>query len=282
LLVVPDGSLHALSFAALPSPSGGRPSRYLVERLSLVRDVSVSVFVAGLDARERRPVKPEVVVFGDPGPSTAATSRFRGEYGSLPASRREAESVGSLFADRARLFVGPAATEEAARAHLPQAGVAHFACHAAVDELLPLDSALVLAPDDSGGGLLQAWEIAEELRLDGALVVLSACETAKGGERAGEGIVGLVRALQVAGAESIVASLWRISDESTAELMRRFYGYLDRGVDRDEALRRAQLELLRGPIEVERDGERVRIDASSPRHWAPFVLLGAHAGRALP
>lgn len=273
LLVIPDGPLHALAFAALPPPDGVGTERYLVERLPIVRDVSVSVFADAPAA----PASPSstVVVFGDPALSDAATSRFRGDFGRLPSSRVEAAEVGRLFEPRARVFLGEAASETAAREALPGAGLAHFACHAVVDERLPLDSALVLAPDAEGEGLLQAWEIAEQVRLDGALVVLSACETARGGESPGEGIVGLVRALQIAGARTVVASLWRIPDESTTELMRRFYDHVALGEPYDEALRSAQLELLRGPIEVEREGKTIRIDARAPRHWAPFVALGA-------
>ena len=87
-------------------------------------------------------------------------------------------------------------------------------------------------------------------------------------------VLGLVRALQVAGARSVVASLWRVDDESTAELMGRFYSALATGLPRDEALRQAQLELLRGEVEVERDGRKVALRTSEPRHWAPFILIG--------
>lgn len=114
----------------------------------------------------------------------------------------------------------------------------------------------------------------EQVRLASDLVVLSACETARGAERGGEGILGLVRALQVAGARSVVASLWRVDDESAAELMARFYARLNEGLPRDEALRQAQLELLRGPVRGERDGRPVELRFSAPRHWAPFVLIG--------
>ncbi|MBZ0103783.1 MAG: CHAT domain-containing protein [Thermoanaerobaculia bacterium] len=191
-----------------------------------------------------------------------------------PASQREAARVGEVFGGRARLFVDAEATEAAARREIASASLAHFACHALVDEALPLDSALLLAPSGAEEGLLQAWEIAEQVRLASDLVVLSACETARGAERGGEGILGLVRALQVAGARSVVASLWRVDDESAAELMARFYARLNEGLPRDEALRQAQLELLRGPVRGERDGRPVELRFSAPRHWAPFVLIG--------
>jgi CHAT domain-containing protein len=179
-----------------------------------------------------------------------------------------------VFGGKAHLFLDTDATEAAARREIASASLAHFATHAVVDEALPLDSALVLSPSGGDEGLLQAWEIAEQVKLTSDLVVLSACETARGGDRGGEGVLGLVRALQVAGARSVVASLWRVDDESTAELMGRFYSALATGMPRDEALRQAQLELLRGEVEIERDGRKVALRTSEPRHWAPFVLIG--------
>lgn len=102
------------------------------------------------------------------------------------------------------------------------------------------------------------------MRLDADLVVLSACETALGEEQGGEGISGLSRAFQWAGARSVLASLWTVPDESTADLMKAFYSSVARGVPRDEALREAQRAILG------RGG-----DAAHPYFWAAFELFGA-------
>ncbi|HSM51300.1 MAG TPA: CHAT domain-containing protein [Thermoanaerobaculia bacterium] len=273
LLVVPDGPLHGLAFAALPLP--GEPGRRLVEALPISHQVSASVHahLGRLGRRERAPGG-SVAVFADPATPEVAASRLRRDLGPLPAARREAAGVEAVYGARARLFVGAAATEAAVREETATATLSHFACHAVVDEALPLDSALVLAPAAGDGGLLQAWEIAEQLRLGSDLVVLSACETARGGARGGEGILGLVRAFQVAGARSVLASLWRVDDEATAELMTRFHRELAAGVPADEALRRAQVGLMQGPVEVDRGGARVRLRTDAPRFWAPFVLVG--------
>ena len=182
--------------------------------------------------------------------------------------------MSDAFPDRTRVFVDRKATEATARRELASATISHFACHAAVDEELPLDSALVLSAEKGDEGLLQAWEIAEQVQIGSGLVVLSACETARGAERGGEGILGLVRAFQVAGARAVLASLWRVDDESAAELMGRFYAGVARGLPRDEALRQAQLAFLAGPIRTVRDSREIELDASDPRHWAPFVLIG--------
>ena len=270
VVIIPDGPLNRLAFGALPMP--GDSQRYLVEVVAVSSDVSASIF-ANRAARDGSPLTNRVAVFADPGESQANTARFRGALGRLPAARTEAREVEEVFEDRAIVYLDELATETAAREELTSAGITHFACHAIVDSKLPLDSALSLSADGDSG-LLQAWEIAEQIDVRSDLVVLSACDTAGGGGRSGEGIVGLVRAFQVAGAETVIATLWRIGDESAAALMGRFYRHLVDGLNRTEALQAAQLDLIRGPVEVIREGQAVLLDASSPRHWAPFILLG--------
>ena len=143
----------------------------------------------------------------------------------------------------------------------------HFACHAVINERFPLDSALAFTipenpKEGQDNGLLQAWEIFERVRIDADLVTLSACESGLGKEMGGEGLIGLTRAFQYAGARSVLASLWKVEDESTAELMKRFYGYLKAGKTKDEALRLAQLDLIQSP------------NYSAPQDWAAFQLNG--------
>jgi CHAT domain-containing protein len=181
--------------------------------------------------------------------------------------RREVRSIAALFGDRATAFVGEDATETRARSIDRGARYVHFASHAVIDERLPLNSALVLSPppaaSDADNGLLQVWEIFDRVRLDAELVTLSACETALGGEFSGEGMVGLTRAFQYAGARTVVAALWSISDDSTAQLMTRFYTHLRAGQTKDRALRAAQLDMIRSA------GRN-----APPFHWAAFQAFG--------
>ncbi len=198
--------------------------------------------------------------------------------GPLPGSREEAEALREAFGSDAAVWLGEEASERHAKSLDRSVSVIHFACHGVVDEELPLDSALVLAPSADGqeNGLLQAWEVLERVRLDADLVTLSACDTGLGKVVGGEGVIGLTRAFQYAGARTVVASLWSVADASTAELMRRFYRHLRSGLATDEALRAAQLELARGPTEVAGgDGTTTR-DLSHPFHWAAFVVVGDH------
>ncbi len=106
-------------------------------------------------------------------------------------------------------------------------------------------------------------------------MVLSACETAVGKELGNEGLIGLTRAFQYAGARTVAATLWKVADRTTAELMIRFYRHLRAGRPKDVALQAAQLELIRGPIQVPGEaGQTVKIDASAPYYWAAFQLIG--------
>ena len=125
----------------------------------------------------------------------------------------------------------------------------------------------MLTPGGDGqeNGLLQAWEILERMHIDAELVTLSSCESALGRDMRGEGLIGLSRAFQHAGAASVLASLWAVSDRSTAEWMRHFYTALARGSRRDEAVQAAQVEMRR------------QAAYGHPFHWAAFQLSGLAA-----
>ena len=107
------------------------------------------------------------------------------------------------------------ATEERAKTVGKGVRYLHFASHGLLDERFPLNSALALTiparpAEGQANGLLQAWEIFEQMRIDADLVTLSACETGLGKELGGEGLIGLTRAFQYAGARSVLASLWSV------------------------------------------------------------------------
>ncbi|MBI4468390.1 MAG: CHAT domain-containing protein [Acidobacteria bacterium] len=116
-------------------------------------------------------------------------------------------------------------------------------------------------PED---GLLQVYEIFN-LKMNADMVVLSAWETGLGKEVKGEGLIGLTRAFMYAGVQSVVASLWRVADRSTADLMVKFYQRLDREKSKAEALREAKLEMIQSRR------------YAHPSLWAPFVLVGEPA-----
>ena len=122
------------------------------------------------------------------------------------------------------------------------------------------------APADLDDGVLTAYE-ASTLDLQGTeLVVLSACETGLGEVAAGEGVFGLRRALQVAGAESVLMSMWSVPDQETQELMALFYQKWLSGEDKHQALRETQLEM--------RTRVKARYGKDLPQYWGAFVLVG--------
>lgn len=295
LLVLPDGPLHFLPFSALVLP-GAADRRYLVEWKPVHFILSATLYAELRQPRHRESVAEPMplVAFGDPlypelrraGPHDSVDLRVRSaldrgfDFEPLPSTRMEVEGIAALFRDRAEAFLGPRATEERLKTIAPRARWLHIAAHGFYDPDSPLDSGVALTiPSRSGGdrdnGLLQAWEIVEELRLDADLVVLSACDSGLGRELGGEGLIGLTRSLFFAGARSVAASLWEVADRSTPVLMERFYRELKAGAPKDEALRAAQVEMIRGPIRVrDDDGRPVELDASAPYYWAAFQLHG--------
>ncbi len=208
-----------------------------------------------------------------PNRSSTATWKSTGSFAGVtdsslcPAHARRSRRSRVSTPRNAEAFIGEQATEERAKAVGKNVPLIHYACHAYVNERFPLDSALVFTIPDKpkegqDNGLLQAWEIFEKVRIDADLVTLSACETGLGKEMGGEGLIGLTRAFQYAGARSVLASLWRVEDASTGELMERFYGHLRTGKTKDEALRLAQIDLIRSA------------DFAQPKDWAAFQLNG--------
>jgi CHAT domain-containing protein/Tfp pilus assembly protein PilF len=277
LLIVPDGPLSLLPFAALRRRSG----QYLVEWKPLHTAVSATVYAGLKDKRKDQAAQIELAAFGDPvyparetaesARSADSDLRFASERGltlsRLLFSRTEVESISNVFAGRARTYLRAEATEEHAKSLGKSVSYIHFATHGFLDERFPLNSglALTIPPDGETGrenGLLQAWEVFEQMRIDAELVTLSGCNTALGQEVAGEGLIGLTRAFQFAGARSVLASLWSIDDRRTSLLMQRFYNQLRDGKTKDEALRAAQISLLREPT------------TAPPLYWAAFVLNG--------
>ncbi|HKH48854.1 MAG TPA: CHAT domain-containing protein [Thermoanaerobaculia bacterium] len=292
VLILPDGPLHRLPFGALMRDTKGR-RQYLTEWKPLHSALSLTAY-GSLRASKSVPAgsAKAVVAFGNPRYSKEIASSggardlilrspgLRGfDWAPLPYSRHEVERIAEVYPG-ARLYLGEDATEERAKSVARDTRILHFATHGYLDDRTPLDSALVLTiPDDlpagRDNGLLQVWEIFESVRLDADLVVLSACESALGRELSGEGMIGLTRAFQYAGARSVVASLWDVADQTTAELIARFYRHLAAGLSKDEALRKAQIELIRRPVRIATaNGQTVETDASAPFFWAAFQLFG--------
>ena len=297
LVIVADEPLGMLPFAALPGPGG---EDFLIEHFEIVHLPSISTLASIRRRLEARPAAPaaRLAIFADPvfgaadprlaapgaGPTVAAASRGTSErllertaaelgfdhLERLPGSRREAEALSALAAgDDNLLAIGFAASRQSfLDTDWQDYRILHLATHAALHPEPEL-SGLILsrfAPDgEPRDGFLPLFEISRlDLPLD--LVVLSACQTGIGKEVGGEGALHLVWGFFQAGAAGIVASLWKVDDERTSELMIDFYeSLLKEGETVPAALRRAQLRQL------QRRG-------SLPYDWAGFVVHGDWPG----
>ena len=276
-----DGSDHALvdRFTTTIVPSATalvgmleRPRDRRVESLLAVAD---PVFGGGDEIPAG--VEPDLVLRSAAAGNPDALARLT----PLHATREEVEALLPGFVETT-VLVGDDAREAELRAALgdrPDVDVVHLATHALVDPMAPERSALILtgagtpdaSPDDDGRVLLR--EVLDEMSLDSALVVLSACDTGLGRSTATEGLLGFPFAFLHAGAHSVLVSQWKVEDRATAAFMTAFYRAWLRDdptapLAKARALREAQVTLRdwRNPA-----GRR---PWSRAAHWAAFVMVG--------
>ncbi len=271
LIVVPDGRLHLIPFDALVDGDG----KYVVDSHSVTYAPSATGFVL-LTKQERRARTFSHTLFAVggvsyPGGELKQAALTRGydpdNLTDLPASADEVETAESTVHGQSdTILLGPAATESAfKRADLAHYRYIHLAVHGFASNVDPDRSALLLRSDPAHGedGFLQASEIVQ-MRFNADMVVLSACDTALGPVEGEEGIAALSRAFLLAGARSVVSTLWSIDDTFSSFLMKRFYGDLAKGAPPGIALATAKREMLR------RYGQ-----SAPPYYWAAFIIEGA-------
>jgi CHAT domain-containing protein/Tfp pilus assembly protein PilF len=272
LIILPDSILWDLPFQALVQPSG----RYLIEDHALFCAPSLTVLQEMLKkdthSANRSLAEPKrLLAFGNPlvGGETKArvSSVSRDEkLAPLPAAEAEVQSLAKLYPDSSKILIGKVAREDTAKSLMSDYQVIHFATHGILNNQNPLYSQIVLAQSEESptdDGLLEAHEIMR-LRLNAAIVVLSACETARGGINDGEGVIGLSWAFFVAGCPTTVVSQWKVESNSTSQLMVEFHRAikLNPSISKAEALRQAALTLMKNK------------QYSHPFFWAPFVVIG--------
>ncbi|HEX4964912.1 MAG TPA: CHAT domain-containing protein [Thermoanaerobaculia bacterium] len=291
LIIAADGALQYIPFAMLPAlgKAGDKAPVPLLARHEIVNMPSASTVVLQRRLARRAPAPDAVAVLADPifdlkdprvgsqaarsSPAAAALPPARTRSGAgpflrLPWSRREAEAIAAVVPAGQSLVAldSRASRQTALSPELSRYRIVHFATHGVVDSRTPALSGLMLSRVDERGapveGFLGLGDI-YNLKLGADLVVLSGCETALGKEVRGEGLVGLTQGFLYAGAKRVAASLWRVEDRATAELMSRFYrGLVVEGRSPAAALRQAQIAV--------RSDKRWR----SPYYWSGFVLQG--------
>ena len=305
LLIVADGKLQYMPFDALPNPAqtDHEPVPLVLkhEVTNLSSASILTVIRAGKPVEDTGkliavladPVfdKTDPRVTSDPGSeSSATTSRAASDQVSfqnsamrdivapggtsiprLLGTRQEAEAIMAVTPSGAGLV---ATDFNAGRAitmngELGRYKIVHFATHGVVNTLHPELSGIMLSLVNVNGqsedGFLQLHDIYNLDLSQTQLVVLSACRTALGKDVKGEGLVGLTRGFMYAGSKSVIASLWKVDDRATAELMKHFYrAMFDEGLPPSAALRKAKEAMWRQP--------RWR----APYFWAAFVLQGEY------
>ncbi len=301
LVVVADGALQFIPFAALPAPNKTNTEidqyRALILDHEMISLPSASALaVQRKNLIHRKPAANAVAVIADPvfslsddrfksrarnnGPrlqaSEAANTRLLEHLADdgklkirrLPFTRQEADRILAVSPEAGNLKATDFKANRliATGSELSKYRYVHFATHGYLDSERPDLSAIVLSLVDQKGqpqdGFLRAHEI-YNLTLPAELVVLSACQTGLGKEIKGEGLVGLTQGFMYAGARRVVVSLWNVNDKATAELMQRFYnGMLKEKQSPSAALRKAQAEMSQ------------QKQWQQPYYWAAFVLQG--------
>lgn len=266
ILIVPDGPLHELPFEALAVPNDEGLFLGLAKPI-FVNPSATTAVELGQESRQTQPKTRTIAAFG--GPEYPSDSPVVKEHNlrPLPGSRVEVESIRRLFGANATVFLGPDASEANFRTHVGDATILHCALHARSDPESPMDSSLFFSfqpgtPNPAEDGILSAWDIVDGPPIGADSVVLSSCSTARGRVVSGEGIIGLARAFQVAGAKTLIASQWPVPDHSTAEFMTAFYKELADGVSTVEALHHARQVVASNP------------ELAHPYHWASFQVRG--------
>jgi len=292
LVIVAEGVLQYLPFSALPEPGNDAGQPLIIDHEVVTLPSASVLAVLREEFGNRKPASNAVAVFADPvfSPTDSRLSSagrnvvqdaalFADAQRSasvagldslvrLRFSRQEAEDIARLAGDKRNLKALDFSANRSVvtDARLGDYRIVHFATHGLINSQYPDLSGIVLSLVDEQGrpqnGFLRLYDI-YNLKLNADLVVLSACQTALGKEIKGEGLVGLTRGFMYAGSPRVVASLWRIDDRATAEIMRRFYeSMLKDGLPPAAALRAAQVSMVR-----EKRWQ-------SPHFWAAFTLQG--------
>jgi CHAT domain-containing protein len=296
IIIVADGALNYIPFQILPSPSA--INQPLVSSYEVVNTPSASILgQLQQEAAHRQTPAHVLAAFGDPVFASNYAQRKETDDGKPALSAqwqhavRDIEPSGDSFDPStleplfftkrelanlrevagAETFVATgfeASREKLESADLTKYAILHFATHGILDPKRPEKSGIVLSMVDRDGQPLDGFVGLQDiysLQAPVSLVVLSACRTGLGKEVRGEGLIGLTRGFMYAGASSVMASLWKVDDKATAELMKRFYAnMLQHGMTPAAALRSAQNSIRQEP------------QWRAPYYWAAFTMQGEY------
>lgn len=261
VIFIPYRSLFLAPFCALSDADG----THLIDRyvITIAPSIQLLELIQARQTGASKPSRREALVIGNPEMPALPTSwtESGGRLPRLPGAEREARAVADILG--VEPLLGAAATKSRVMKLMPGRQLIHFATHGSIDDLsgagIPGVLALsALGSAAEGDSFLTSREIMG-LRLRADLVVLSACQSGLG-RLTGDGVVGLSRAFIAAGASSVIVSLWRVWDDSTADLMIDFYKRYCGGQDKAWALRESMLAMKKSD--------------DRPSVWAPFTIVG--------
>jgi CHAT domain-containing protein len=248
IVIVPDGAMHALPFAALRNPN---TERYVIQDHEVTIAPSALLYVFSRMRDEELPAGQSALLVADPW----------NDEPPLPYARSEVAAIGSLY-PQYEMLIGQEATISRFLARARDYAVVHVAAHALVDPSLPSQSRILLTKSEQDDGALDAEEMLTDLRLEHTrLMVLSTCSSAGGAPVGPEGVAPLVRPILTAGVPAVIGTLWDVHDPTAERFFVSFHQHYREGRSAAEALRAAQLELL---------GAR----GFKPMAWAPFQVIG--------
>jgi CHAT domain-containing protein len=262
LIIIPDEEIGLLPFDAFlkSKPTFGQTDyerlEYLINDYSFSYGYSSSL-IFGNENDSRSDGK--VIAFS---PDYDKSGAVR-----IPGAAFETNAIFKLFSGQK--FHGDKATETNFREAIQSPSIIHLAMHSATDSINSTFSYMQFNQerDTINDGKLFNYEVSLS-RVNSAMVVLSACNSGTGTLYHGEGLMSLARGFIMAGASSVIKTAWEINDETSAVIIIRFYYFLSKGKTKDEALRLAKLEYLKGNPPIYRN----------PYYWAAYEVLGDNSG----
>lgn len=247
MIIVPHGPLHYLPFQALRLDG-----QYLIQRNPI--SIAPSISIAAKLAQRTPTTTAQLLAFGNPTISPDVADP-------LPGAEREVHELAQQFPG-AKLYFNADANQTNFRANAPQSHLVHIAAHATVDPLDPLHSQVLLADENGQPNYLQAKDVLGMDLHNVAMIALSACESGLGRVDEGDEVLGFTRSFLSAGTSTMLVSLWPVSDAATEKLMTTLYTDLAKGDQVQDAMRAAQLAVMKDPA------------TAHPFYWAPFNLIG--------
>ena len=259
LIIIPDGPLFFVPYAALLNHEEPT-AKYLGEYVR-IRILPSLTSLKIITDREDYHSKPEALLVGNPTNPTESNPK------SLSYADREVDGISTIIGRSidAQVLKNQEATKEAVLNRIHSFALIHFAAHGQINTG-EIELAQKNQSDDDN---VLMMEDVQNKKLTARLVVLSCCNTGRGNVSA-EGVVGIARAFLCAGARSVLASLWKIDDDSTMKFMTNFYQHLVDGKSASVALQLA-MKHLRDALKEDEDEEKKN---HAEKYWAPFVLIG--------